>query len=316
MIKKKAIIISIAGTILTNKEKNLIIKGKPWGIILFKRNISTFNQTKKLIYSIRSAVKDRKYPVLIDEEGGKISRLSNFFDNSAYSQKFFGDLYKKNKKFSKLVYENYLYSMCSILKGLGININTVPVMDTLLKNTSTFISNRSYSCDLKTIKFLGSLCESIYKKNKIATVVKHIPGHGRTSSDSHLVLPVIKDSYKKLLKSDFACFKGCKSLFAMTAHILFKNIDNTEPATHSSKIINEIIRKKIGFKGILISDDISMRALKNDLITNAKKALSSGCNLVLHCSGDYRETYKLLKEMPYIDKFTLKKTSEFYKFLS
>ena len=316
MIKKKAIIISIAGTILTHREKDLLIKGKPWGIILFKRNILTFNQTKKLIYSIRATVKDSKFPILIDEEGGKVSRLSNFFDNSAYSQKFFGNLYNKNKKFSKSVYENYLYSMCSMLKVLGININTIPVMDTSLNNTNNFIGNRSYSADVRTIKFLGSLCEKIYRKNKIATVIKHIPGHGRTSSDSHLILPVIKDNYKKLLKSDFACFKGCKSLFAMSAHVLFTDIDSKEPATHSIKIINEVIRKKIGFKGILISDDISMRALKNDLITNAKKALSSGCNLVLHCSGVYGETHKLLKEMPYIDKFTLKKTSEFYNFLS
>ena len=167
MIKKKAIIISIAGTILTHREKDLLIKGKPWGIILFKRNILTFNQTKKLIYSIRATVKDSKFPILIDEEGGKVSRLSNFFDNSTYSQKFFGDLYNKNKKFSKSVYENYLYSMCSMLKVLGININTIPVMDTSLNNTNNFIGNRSYSVDVRTIKFLGSLCEKFTEKIKL-----------------------------------------------------------------------------------------------------------------------------------------------------
>ncbi len=316
MTNKKAIIISISGTRLSKKEKELFKKNKPWGIILFKRNISNLDQTRKLIYSIRSTLKDKNFPVMIDEEGGKVSRLSNFFDNSAYSQKFFGDLYKNNKKFSKLIYENYLYSMCSLLKTLGININTIPVMDISVKKTAKIIGNRSYSEDIKSIKFLGSLCENVYKKNKIATVIKHIPGHGRTKRDSHLVLPVIKENFKKLYKSDFACFKSSKSPFAMTAHILFKHLDPSEPATHSKKIIKEIIRKKIGYKGILISDDISMKALKYDLLTNAKKALTAGCNLVLYCSGNYKEMSKLLKEMPYIDNFTSKKTSEFYKFLS
>ena len=162
---------------------------------------------------------------------------------------------------------------------------------------------------------MGSLCTKIYKKNKIATVIKHIPGHGRARSDSHLNLPVVNESYKKLNKLDFECFRGIQSYFAMTAHILFKSIDNKNPATHSKTIIN-IIRKKIGFKGIIISDDISMKALKYDIVTNAKKSIEAGCNLALYCSGNYNDSLKLLKEMPLIDKFTIKKTSEFYNFLS
>jgi len=316
MIKKKAIIISISSTSLTKIEKRLLKTNNPWGIILFKRNIFDFEQTSKLIKSIRNIVKDKKFPILIDEEGGSVSRLSNFFDNSAYSQKFFGDLFEKNKQFSETIYENYLYSMCSMLKNLGINVNTVPVLDILFENTSKIIGTRSYSSDIKTIKALSSLCEKIYKKNKIATVIKHIPGHGRASSDSHLVLPTVKNKYVNLDKLDFSVFKKRNSLLGMTAHILFKDIDKKEPVTHSKKIINEVIRKRIGFKGILISDDISMKALRHDLITNAKKALSSGCNLVLYCAGKHKETSKLLKDLPYIDKFTLKKTSEFYEFLS
>jgi beta-N-acetylhexosaminidase len=123
-------------------------------------------------------------------------------------------------------------------------------------------------------------------------------------------------SFKSLNKTDFKCFKAMPSFFAMTAHILYRNIDKFNNATHSKKIIKTIIRKEIGFKGILISDDISMKALKYNLIENADLALKSGCNLVLYCSGKTKETEKLLKAMPYIDKFTAKKTSEFYKFLS
>ena len=315
-MKRKAIIISISGKNLSKKEKKLIKREKPWGLILFRRNIFDFDQTKRLIKSIRVAAGDKKFPILIDEEGGKVCRLSNFFDNSAYSQKFFGNLYNKNKNFALSIYRNYIFSVCSILKELGININTVPVLDISNRNTHKIIKGRSYSKHLNVIKALGFLCTKTYKKNKIATVIKHIPGHGRASADSHLVLPVIKDNYTKLRKTDFSCFKGIKSHFAMTAHILYKKIDSQNPATHSKTIIREVIRKKIGFKGIIISDDISMKALKNDIVTNAKKSLESGCNLVLYCSGNYKDSLKLLKEMPLIDNFTLKKTSEFYKFLS
>ena len=315
-MKRKAIIVSISGKHLSKREKRLIRSEKPWGLILFKRNISNFNQTKKLIQTIRKTVNDKKFPILIDEEGGRISRLSNFFDNSTYSQRFFGNLYKKNKNLALSTYKNYIFSVCSIFKNLGININTVPVLDISKKNTHKIIGDRSYSNHSKIIRSLGRLCSKIYKKNKIATVIKHIPGHGSSSSDSHLVLPIVKNSLKELRKKDFYCFKGIKSYFAMTAHILYKNIDQKNVATHSRVIINKIIRKEIGFKGIIISDDISMGALKHDIVRNAKKSLEAGCNLVLYCSGNYKESLKLLKQMPRIDKFTLKKTSEFYKFLS
>ena len=315
-MKRKAIIIGVSGKSLSKKEKKLIRSEKPWGVILFKRNISNLEQTKKLIDSIKNITKDKKFPILIDEEGGKVCRLSNFLDNSPYSQKFFGDLYLKNKKFGEFMYKNYIFSICSVFKKLGININTVPVLDVLSKKTHKIIGNRSYSNQSKTIKSLGSICTKIYKKNKIATVIKHIPGHGCSSSDSHLVLPIVKDNYKKLRKLDFNCFKNIKSYFAMTAHILYKNIDKRNVATHSKIIIKKIIRKEIGFKGIIISDDISMKSLKYDIATNAKKSLQAGCNLVLHCSGNYNETLKLIKQMPVIDRFTSKKTSEFYKFLS
>tara|TARA_B100000700_G_scaffold259299_1_gene294019 strand:+ start:1000 stop:1947 length:948 start_codon:yes stop_codon:yes gene_type:complete len=315
-MKRKSIIISISGYSLKKKEKELIKKEKPWGLILFRRNIKSIKQTKKLITNIRKSINDKKFPILIDEEGGRVCRLSNFLDNRPYSQRFFGKLYQKDKKFGVETYENYLFSICQVFKKLGININTVPVMDIIKKNTHKIIGDRAYSNDIKTIKSLATICSKVYQKNKIATVIKHIPGHGSSSSDSHIKMPIVNHSYQILSKNDFKCFKNINSHFAMTAHILFKKIDPNNVVTHSKKIIEKIIRKKIGFKGIIISDDISMKALRFDILKNASKSLAAGCNLVLYCGGIYSESAKLLRATPFIDKFTAKKTSEFYKFLS
>ena len=315
-MKRRAIITSISGKILTNKERKLIIKNKPWGIILFKRNIESYDQTKKLTSSIRRAIKDKKYPILIDEEGGNVCRLSSIIDNKIYSQKFFGDLYKANKPLASSLYKNYIYSLSSVIKSLGININTVPVLDILKRKTNKIIGSRSYSFKKETIKYLGRLCVNTYKKNKIGTIIKHLPGHGSAQSDSHKRLPLVKDSYNSLQKNDFDCFHKVNSYFAMTAHILYKRLDTQNVSTHSKFIIQNIIRKEIGFKGILISDDISMKALKYDLLNNALKSLEAGCNLVLYCAGKYEDSENLLNKIPIIDSFTAKKTSEFYKFLS
>ena len=313
---RKAAIISIAGPFLTRAEIAILKKEKPWGIILFKRNILSENQLMNLTKMIKQIMKDKKFPILIDEEGGRVSRLSNFFDNSIYNQKYFGDLYKINKQISSHLYKTYIYSLSKILFKNGININTSPVLDLTKKNTHKIIGDRSYSKDPVIVNILGKLCVNFFKKNKIATVIKHIPGHGGANLDSHYKLPKINTSLKLLKKTDFKCFKNIHSLFAMTAHILYKQIDKKNNATHSEIIIKKIIRKEMGFKGILISDDISMKALKYNLIKNAELALQAGCNLVLYCSGKANESNALLKAMPYIDKFTAKKTSEFYKFLS
>ena len=231
------------------------------------------------------------------------------------NQKLFGDLFELEPKISISIYRKYINKLCRILKRLGININTVPVLDVLRKNTNKIIGNRSFSTKPIIVKKLGQVCIEQYKKNRIGTVIKHIPGHGCSNSDSHITLPKVNLSLTSLNKIDFVPFKSSSSNFAMTAHVLYKKIDKVNVATFSRKIIKEIIRKKMGFKGVLISDDISMKALKFDLVTNARKSLSAGCNLVLYCAGNFKDMQKLIKEVPYIDQFTIKKTSEFYKFL-
>ena len=199
---------------------------------------------------------------------------------------------------------------------MGININTTPVLDLYLKKAHQIIGNRSYSGNPTIVNELGRLCVKFYKDNKIGTVIKHIPGHGRANADSHFKLPIVRNNFKSLKNNDFKCFKNTKSFFAMTAHILYKKIDNVHNVTHSKILIKKIIRKEIGFKGILISDDISMKALKYNLVKNAQLAYQAGCDLILYCAGKSDDLKKLLKETPYLSSFTKKKTSEFYKFLS
>ena len=155
----------------------------------------------------------------------------------------------------------------------------------------------------------------MYQKNKIGTVTKHIPGLGETHIDSHFFTPTIKTSKKELFKKDFKIFKECKSFFTMTAHAIYKSLDSENVCTHSKVIIKNLIRNKIKFKGIIMSDDISMKALKFSLTKNCTKALDSGCNLILHCNGNIKEMKLLTKVIPKIDKFTEKKTEQFYKFL-
>ena len=313
-MRKKAIIISIKGTTLTKKEKILLSREKPWGLILFKRNIKSISQIRNLIQDVKKFVKDIKFPILIDEEGSTVSRLKGIINHN-FEANYFGQLYKLDKKIATKLYKNYLKSLCNNLKNIGININTIPVLDVLRNNTNEVIGKRSFSKDQDIVRDLGRITINECHFNKIVTVIKHIPGHGCSRIDSHNEMPKVKLDTMALSTIDFYPFKSTYSKLAMTAHILYSKIDSKNVATFSKKIINEIIRKKIGFKGILMSDDISMKALKYDLITNAKKSLSAGCNLVLYCAGNIKDNFKLIKSVPYIDQFTIKKTSEIYKII-
>tara|TARA_B100000767_G_scaffold270184_1_gene293374 strand:- start:819 stop:1763 length:945 start_codon:yes stop_codon:yes gene_type:complete len=313
-MKKKAIIVSIKGLRLTAKEKILLSDEYPWGLILFKRNIKSLSQIQFLINDIKKLTKNKNFPILIDEEGSTVSRLTNIINHNI-SANYFGNLYLINKKLCIQLYKKYLDSLCKCLKRIGLNINTIPVLDVLRVKTSSVIGTRSFSNNPDIVKILGQITVNHCHKNKIISVIKHIPGHGCAISDSHYQMPKVNLDYKELNRIDFHPFKYNSAILAMTAHILFKKIDPLNVSTFSKKIISETIRKKIGFKGILMSDDISMKALKYDLITNAKKSLEAGCNLVLYCAGNINDNFKLIKSVPYIDEFTSKKTSEIYKIL-
>ena len=314
-MNRKPAIISIKSTRLSNIEKSILKQHNPWGVILFQRNINSYDQVKILTHELRKIMNDPFYPILVDEEGGKVSRFSNLLNSREFSQKFFGDLYEKNNKTGKNLYKYYLNSICSVLKDVGININTIPVLDLLQNSTHEVIGSRSYSNNLRTIKKLGDICIKTLKQNKIGSVIKHIPGHGCANADSHKKLPKVTKSLEKLISNDFKLFKNSQSDFAMTAHVLYKSVDPNFAATHSNKVIFNIIRKKLKYRGLIISDDISMKSLSKNLVYNAKTALKSGCNLVLHCNGNINETSLLLKNLNNFDAFTEKKTRHFYQFL-
>jgi len=316
MIKnRRACIVSIKSTTLSKKEKKFLFKYKPWGVILFSRNLKKFKQIKKLTSDIRLIFKDKKYPILIDQEGGRVNRLSNLIESSIFTSEYFGKLYKYNKNKFANYYKVYIDQVSYLLNEIGININTVPVLDLNKHKSRGIIGDRSYSPLAKNVSIIGNFCIECFKKNRIGTVIKHIPGHGSTRVDSHKKTPIVKFKYKHLLTNDFSTFKNKKSFFAMTAHVVYKDIDSKNTATHSSKII-KLIRKKIGYKNLIISDDISMKSLKNNIKTNTLKAISAGCNLILHCNGNYAEMRTVAENTPLVDNFIIKKTSQFYNFLS
>ena len=309
MINRRSFITGIKGAKLSQKEINFLKKYKPWGVILFSRNIISISQTQKLTSHIKKLFNDKNYPILIDEEGGRVSRLSKFIDNSIFSAEFFSKLYKNNKKKFYIYYDVYIKQISYLLNLLGVNINNVPVLDVRRKITHKVIGNRSFSTDPYLVSKLGKICINKFHENRIATVLKHIPGHGLSKFDTHKKLPIVNQNINYLNKIDFYPFKKQKSLLAMTAHIVFSSIDKKNTATHSKKVLN-VIRKKIGFKNLIMSDDISMKALKFSISKNTTQAFNAGCDIVLHCNGRYNEMLIVAKNSPLLSSFVIKKTSQ------
>jgi beta-N-acetylhexosaminidase len=316
-LKTHAIIFGIDSFKLNLNEITFFKKYKPWGIILFSRNIKNLEQVKNLTTSIKDLFKDKNFPILIDQEGGMVNRFKNIINLENYNAKYFGDIYNNDPKFYSK-FHKFLKTNISILKYCGININTVPVLDLFNADKKNVIGNRSFSKNYKIVVKLSKYLIKYYKKSGLETVIKHIPGHGCTSIDSHFALPQVNLSLDYLKNNDFRTFKKVTSYLAMTAHILYKNIDPIRCATQSKKIINDIIRKYLSFRGILISDDICMKALAGSMLKNAKLTLDAGCNVLLHCNGNLDQMKKLSLIVPEIDNFTNKLTKKikanFYKF--
>ena len=313
--KRKAFITGIKSVQLTMSEKRFLRKHKPWGVILFSRNIKSISQTKLLTITIRKIFKDPYYPILIDQEGGRVNRLKNIITFDNLTSEYFGKLYVKDKRKFNIIYKLFIDKTSYLLKQIGVNINTLPVLDLKIKGSSNIIGDRSFSQNKRIVSKIGDICIDLFNGNSIGTVIKHIPGHGLAKVDSHHFTPVVDKNVNYLNKNDFFPFKNKESLFAMTAHIVYKKIDPLNTATHSKKIIN-LIRKKIGFKNVLISDDLSMKSLKYDLITNTIKSFEAGCNLALHCNGNFNEMKMVAENSPLVNNFIIKKTSLFYKNLS
>lgn len=284
MLKK--IILGLSSTFLTKEEKDLFQEHQPFGIILFKRNCETEEQLKELTSSIKKILPETK--ILIDQEGGRVARLKkpNFIE--------FPPANTLNTV--EQAYDNY-FIMGKYLKSLGIDINCAPVADLYYPYADNIIGDRSFGEDASMVAKLALSAAEGLNNSGILPIIKHIPGHGRALVDSHLDLPIVDTELTILEKTDFAVFKQLNNLpIAMTAHIIYKALDPKLPVTLSKLAIN-YIREEIGFKGLLITDDLNMKALKGNLIDLAKQSLESGCDLTLHCNGNIEEMKKLLKAL-------------------
>ena len=315
MNNRRCFITGIKSTTLSVNEKKFLLQYKPWGVILFSRNIKSLKQAKKLTDQIKKIFKDKNYPILIDQEGGRVNRLKNFSNTGLFTGEFFGKLYSKDKKKFYSYYKIFIKQTSSLLKSIGVNINTLPVLDVRTKGSSSIIGDRSFSTNPKIVSKIGDICINNFHLNKIGTVIKHIPGHGLAKVDSHKLTPSVKKKLKYLIRNDFSSFENKASFFAMTAHIIYTNIDKLNTATHSKKII-QLIRNNIKFKNLIMSDDISMKSLKSSVKDNTLRAFNAGCNLVLHCNGNFKEMNDVAINSPLINKFIVKKTSQFYKIIS
>ena len=312
---KRSFIIGIKSTSLSQREIKFLQNYKPWGVILFSRNIKSLKQAKKLTEQIKKIFKDKNYPILIDQEGGRVNRLNKIFNVELFTGDFFGKLYLKDKKKFFIYYKIFIDQTSFLLKSIGVNINTLPVLDIRSKGSSSIIGDRSFSKNPKIVSKIGDTCIKLFHSKKIGTVIKHIPGHGLAKVDSHKLTPRVKKNLKYLKINDFYAFKKKSSFFAMTAHIIYSSVDKLNTATHSKKII-QLIRNYIKFKNLILSDDISMKSLKGSIKENTIKAFEAGCDLVLHCNGDYKEMTEVAIHSPLINKFIIKKTSQFYRIIS
>jgi beta-N-acetylhexosaminidase len=293
-----AFVCGCAGLSLTAWEKRFLREAQPWGLILFKRNVDNPAQLLELTASFREAVGREEAPVLIDQEGGRVQRLGPphwpLYPAGASYLKNIPDV----EEAAKLVTLN-AQLMASDLLAVGINVDCLPVLDVTCSNSHKVIGNRSYGSDPASVARLGRAAADALLASGVLPVMKHLPGHGRALADSHLELPVVDASFAELEASDFAPFVANADLPAgMTAHVVYPVLDRERPATISPKIIGEIIRQKIGFDGLLLSDDLSMQALAGTLRDRAEAAFRAGIDVVLHCNGNSDEMQEVAGATP------------------
>ena len=304
-MRHSAIIIGIKGKQLNKYEIQFLKECKPLGVILFSRNIDYKEQTVNLIKKIKYLI-GRDAMILIDQEGGRVSRLSSKWKTFPPA-KYFGDLYNNSmEKAKKETFYNYK-NIGKILNDLGINFNCAPVLDLSIKSANKIIGDRAFSSSADIVSKLAlEACKGLLESN-ILPIIKHIPGHGRAKADSHLELPEI-NTKEKLLEKDFLPFIKLSHMpLAMIAHIKYSSLDKNLCATYSSVIIDKYIRGKIGFNGILLSDDLCMKALKGPYSNRAKKARNAGCDILLHCDGNLSNTYNSYLGAGFVSKSLLRK---------
>lgn len=287
-----AFISGCAGTVLSAGEAAFFRRANPWGLILFRRNCESAFQLKALTAAFREAVDRRDAPVFVDQEGGRVQRLgppSNAWRKYPPARAY-GAIYETDPVKSLRTARHVGRLMAEDLIAAGITVNCVPVLDVPQPDSHEIISDRAYSMNREHIMALARAHAAGFMDGGVLPVMKHIPGHGRARADSHLDLPVVEAAMAELAAVDFppfAAFADCP--MAMTAHVVYAAIDKTAPATLSAKVIKTVIREQIGFRGLLMTDDLSMKALSGSFTDKTRQALKAGCDIVLHCNGDMAE---------------------------
>ena len=290
-----AAIVGVAGPSLTEDETALFQRERPKGFILFARNCETPDQVRALIQALRLAVEDPKAPILIDQEGGRVTRLKPPAWLPLCALRQIGKLGEDDLAKAKEAAWLHARLIAADLEPLGFTVNCAPVLDLGFPEQTEAIGDRAFSDDPALVAALGQAMIEGYLEGGILPVIKHMPGHGRALVDSHLALPKVEACLDELKRTDWLPFCICAGApFGMTAHILFETLDGTVAATQSRKIITEVIRGEIGFEGALLSDDLSMEALGGSLGARAAKALEAGCDLALHCNGNFPEMSQVL----------------------
>ena len=294
----RAFITGVSGPTLTTSEQHFVQEADPWGLILFKRNVTTPDTLRRLIAEFR-ALLGRQAPVLIDQEGGRVQRLGpphwqSYPPGAAYGAAFDRDSNAglRAARLGGRLIANDLFE-------LGIDVDCAPVADVPASGADPVIGDRAYGAAPAKVAVLAGAFAAGLMEGGVLPVLKHLPGHGRASADSHLRLPVVTADRATLNATDFAAFRPlCGLPLGMTAHIVFTAIDPVAPATTSANIVKHVIRDSIGFTGLLMSDDVSMGALSGSLAERTRAAIAAGCDVVLHCNGVLSEMVEVAAEAP------------------
>ena len=284
---------------LNADEREFIRSERPWGFILFRRNVETPAQVTKLLVDLRSTLGEPDAPVLIDQEGGQVQRLRPPHWPLYPAGAAFGDLYDIDPVLGLSAARLSARLIAADLTDLGVTVDCLPLADVPVPGADDVIGDRAYGAEPGKVAAIARAVTDGLEQGGILPVLKHIPGHGRATADSHLKLPTVDTPRKELERTDFAAFRPLADLpMAMTAHVVFSALDPAHPATTSATIIEQVIRGVIGFQGLLMSDDLGMNALQGSFAERARAVVSAGCDMILHCSGKLDEMREIAAETP------------------
>ena len=295
----RAFITGISGLELGADERAFIRDERPWGFILFKRNIDTPTQVSSLVRELRDAICNPDAPVLIDQEGGRVQRLGPPHWPVYPPGAVFGALYDIEPKLGFQAARLSSRLIAADLIESGITVDCLPLADVPVEGGDAVIGNRAYGTNPDKVAAIARAVTDGLVEGGVLPVLKHIPGHGRATADSHFRLPIVDTSRKELETTDFAAFQPLADLpMAMTAHVVFSALDPAQPATTSATIINQVIRGVIGFQGLLMSDDVSINALAGTIAERTRAIANAGCDMILHCNGKLDEMRDVARETP------------------